>query len=336
MDSSHRRKKEPSAKATKSRPPTISSERAGGTQQHSPEPSSVYKCGRCGHREELASDDFLDPHHSFWATKKPKAEWWRCPNDGGPIDGYLVDVDAQSMRIRYELGHRPRVCVCTPGWPIRFAGKLQVMPLLSLSQLHCEAYLEDYLDGYGPDERINLGHVTGMGTFNPHWQINRRDKRWQMDPSLQRTTLDEWRRKIDILRERWHFSQRRIPFEIARILGPRLGSDADTSDQVVYVGVDLRFALEGQLKEAQQHLQEIRRYLYQFTQKPPSRDRRTTLWRDIYILLLSEIEGNSVSEIGEEVFPRHTRKSREHNVRQIIRKLKKILKAAGRTSLLDG
>ena len=338
MATSHRRKKRPATASRKTKIGTTSGKKTTTRKKkrrvvQAPTP---YVCSKCDYREEEDSEDLPDPNRFLWSDKKPKAEWRRCPNDGGLGRAYLVDSEVMRVRIRLPLEHvSPVVRVCTPGWPKRISGRLVLWPLVSLSEMQREAYLEDYLEAHGPDDTIDVSHVTGKGRFGTDWNVMCSKAMSSIRPSYQRT-IDDWRRRIGVLRRQWPRSRRRLHFRIADVIDPTWGLVSADNDRTIYVGVDLRLAVEAQLKEAQQRLLELRRYLYRFTQKVLPRDRSENLWRDIYIVLLLEIEGNSVAEIGEEVFPKHKRKSREYNVRQIIRKMKKALDTAGVRSLLDG
>jgi hypothetical protein len=201
-------------------------------------------------------------------------------------------------------------------------GRVSVGCTLSHEQIWREIRLREHLQRNTPEKGIDIQHLRDAALIPSRLRCVRSGDRWFASYG-HATKYDEWANKaFRFLVQGKHKALSSRLQELAGTLDPRLAHSAELSRQVLYVPINLGLPIERQLAALQLELQEARKYLYRFTASGPTRDRMRTVWRDVYAFILREVGGRTIAEIGEELFPREVKETREAKVTSILTRVR--------------
>jgi|GEM_PF-7073615 hypothetical protein len=199
---------------------------------------------------------------------------------------------------------------------------------MEASEIYREIILKEYLESHLPDKEIDLQHLRDAELISNNPRLYHVKNLWLL--SFRRSRLfDDWARKAKrLVYEAGHPDTDMLVEKLASALDSRLDIFHPAWSRVLHVPFDLSLPIRDQLEHINSTLTGIRNYLYRFTTQPPPRDRIEFVWRDTYVFLRSALQGSSVAEIAEEVFPSDRKESRQVKVRQILRKVNLAVKKA--------
>lgn len=181
-----------------------------------------------------------------------------------------------------------------------------------------ELVLREHLATHGPDSELDIQHLRDTLLFPGGLRCHRVGDHWLASAPFH-YPLDDWANKVmRLLRGKGHrhFFDRLTDLYAAMDSRPK--ASASRQKWILYVGIDLAYPVEDQLRRLQPGLAEARTYLYRFTGKGPPRDKQRTAWRDIYAFVQRDVFGQSTVDIAAELFPREHRVSRATKVRTIL------------------
>lgn len=103
-----------------------------------------------------------------------------------------------------------------------------------------------------------------------------------------------------------------------------------------YVAVDLSRPIGSQLSNMREYLGDLQSWSYQLADRQVPRPAKREITRDILIFTLRYSQRATIVTIATTVFPREKKESAEVKVKQILRRLRTLIRASNRASSMGG